>query len=37
MKVRKTMEVDPRAAAPKWDWHIPDSKFWGSHNRVFAL
>ena len=30
-------EVDPRAEAPKWDWHIPDSKFWGSHNRVFAL
>ena len=30
-------KVDPRNEAPKCDWHIPDNKFWGIHNRVFAL
>ncbi|CAE7279211.1 MRL1 [Symbiodinium sp. CCMP2592] len=33
----KTDEVDPRVEAPKCDWQIPDNKFWGIHNRVFAL
>ncbi|OLP73530.1 hypothetical protein AK812_SmicGene47205 [Symbiodinium microadriaticum] len=30
-------EVDPREEAPQRDWHIPDNKFWGIHNRIFAL